>query len=78
MNDIECSKRKLRSKISKITEEKLVETISFNGNSIELTERNKTAILARTYYILTTVGEITTTWQFDSGYITLTRGSSVS
>ena len=73
MNDIECSKRKLRSKISKITEEKLVETISFNGNSIELTERNKAAILTRTYYILTTVGEITTTWQFDSGYITLTR-----
>lgn len=73
MSDIEYRKRKLRSKISKITEEKLVETITFNGNSIELSERNKTAILNRTYYILTNIGEIMTTWQFNSGYITLTR-----
>lgn len=72
-NWMDSSKANIKSYISSDRKEKVEETLTFNGNRINLTNNTRTSLSLRVSSLSNQDGDIMTAWKFVDGYVDLTK-----
>ena len=70
---MDSSKANIKSYISSDRKEKVEETLTFDGNRINLTNNTRTSLSLRVSSLSNQDGDIMTAWKFVDGYVDLTK-----
>ena len=76
-NWMDSSKANIKSYISSDRKEKVEETLTFNGNRINLTNNTRTSLSLRVSSLANQDGDIMTAWKFVDGYVDLTKAEII-
>ena len=77
-NWMDSSKANIKSYISLDRKEKVEETLTFNGNRINLTNNTRTSLSLRVSSLTNQDGDIMTAWKFVDGYVDLTKAEIIN